>query len=172
MDTGHRVKIVEVPARKGYFHPLGPAEIRHALEFFGSLAVYGLESVELRPSAGRSARGIPIARLQVPGRVVLYEQPSPPWIMAGLSRASISRLTKAGASVEQKLGVAHVQWTAEALKNFVLFEGLMHEVGHHLIQQHTGKRIVRVMRTADHERRAAAFADMCRRAWARDRSMR
>ena len=39
MDAGHRVKVVEVPARKGYFHPLGPAQIRNALEFFGSLAV-------------------------------------------------------------------------------------------------------------------------------------
>jgi hypothetical protein len=42
----------------------------------------------------------------------------------------------------------------------------MHEIGHHLIQHHTGKRLARVMRTADHERRADQFAEACRRTWA------
>jgi hypothetical protein len=48
----------------------------------------------------------------------------------------------------------------------MLFDGLMHEIGHHLIQHHTGKRLARVMRTTDHERSAGRFADACRRAWA------
>jgi hypothetical protein len=47
----------------------------------------------------------------------------------------------------------------------MLFDGLMHEVGHHLIQQYTGKRGDRVMRTVDHERRADAFAARCREVW-------
>jgi hypothetical protein len=161
----HRVDIVVVPARRGYFHPLKPAEIRRAFEFFGPLAVYGIRSVEMRPLVQRSARGVPIARLQVPGKIVLFEQMHPPWNVRGLAGESIDRLRRAGATVKEGLGAARVDWTPQALKDFVLFEGLMHEIGHHLIQQHTGKRLVRVMRTANHEHRAAAFADACRRAW-------
>jgi hypothetical protein len=47
----------------------------------------------------------------------------------------------------------------------MLVDGLMHEIGHHLIQHHKGKRLARVMRTADHERRAKQFAEACRQAW-------
>src|SRR5438477_3575701 len=161
----HRVDIVVVPARKGYLHPLKPADIKRAFEFFGPLVLYGIRSVEMRPSVRLSGLIVRIARLQVPGRVVLYEQVQPPWTLSDLSDGSIDRLKRAGASVEEEFGTARVYWTSEALRDFVLFEGLMHEIGHHLIQQHTGKRTVRVMRTADHEHRAAAFVDMCRRAW-------
>lgn len=167
----HRVDIVVVSARTGYIHPLKPAEITRALDFFSPLAVYGLRSVELRPTSGGSARGLPIARLRVPGGVVLYEQLKSPWNVRGLTEATIQRLRRAGASIEEGLGSARVVWTPEALKDFVLFDGLMHEIGHHLIQQHTGKRTARVMRTADHERRAAAFADACRTAWADEQSL-
>ena len=44
----------------------------------------------------------------------------------------------------------------------MLFDGLMHEIGHHMIQHDTGKRATRAMRTVDHERRADAFAAACR----------
>jgi hypothetical protein len=40
---------------------------------------------------------------------------------------------------------------------------LMHEVGHHLIQQYKGKRRARVARTRDHEAFADGFARRCRR---------
>lgn len=161
----HRVDIVVVPARKRYFHPLEPSEIRRAFEFFGPLVVYGIRSVEMRPLFRPDARGVRIARLEVPGKVVLYEQLQPPWNVGSLSRRSIDRIRRAGATIDEGLGTARVDWTPQALKDFVLFDGLMHEIGHHLIQQHTAKRIVRVMRTADHEHRATAFADACRRAW-------
>jgi hypothetical protein len=65
------------------------------------------------------------------------------------------------------IDTVRVKWSPVALKEFVLFEGLMHEIGHHLIQQHAGKRTARVMRTADHEKRAAAFAAACRLMWKR-----
>jgi len=42
--------------------------------------------------------------------------------------------------------------------------GLMHEVGHHVIQ-HRARKLSPVMRTVDHERRADSFAAECRRAW-------
>jgi hypothetical protein len=47
----------------------------------------------------------------------------------------------------------------------MLVDGLMHEIGHHLIQHHKGKRLARVMRTAEDERRAKQFAEACRQAW-------
>lgn len=166
-DAGppHRVDITSVPARTGYLHPLGLAELRRALDFFGPVAKYGLRSVELRHAPRRYSRGLPLATLQVPGKVVLYEQANPPWTIRGLTQPSIERLRRAGASIEEGPAATRVDWTSEALRDFMLFDGLMHEIGHHLIQQHTGKRAARVMRTADHERRASAFADACRVAW-------
>jgi len=111
-----------------------------------------------------------IARLQVPGKVILYEQMEPPWNLPRLQEAGLIRLRRAGASVEVGADGVRVDWSRESLRDFMLFEGLMHEVGHHLIQQHTGKRTARVMRTVDHERTATAFAEACRTTWADGRS--
>jgi hypothetical protein len=63
-----------------------------------------------------------------------------------------------------------IEWPGETLRDFVLFDGLMHEIGHHLVQYHRGKRSIQMMRTADHERYAEAFAAKCRLAWAARRS--
>jgi hypothetical protein len=41
----------------------------------------------------------------------------------------------------------------------MLEEVLLHEIGHHVLQHHTGKRPVRIARTRDHEAFAAAFAE-------------
>ena len=49
-----------------------------------------------------------------------------------------------------------------------LFDVLMHEIGHHLIQHYKGKRTVRRARTADHEAFADRFAQRCRLAYRRD----
>jgi Zn-dependent peptidase ImmA (M78 family) len=50
----------------------------------------------------------------------------------------------------------------------MLFDVLMHEVGHHLIQHHKGKRQARVARTRDHEAFADAFARRWREVWLQD----
>ena len=102
----------------------------------------------------------------MPGRVVLYEQRRPPWVIRGLSVRSFERLRRAGAVLDIAAGVIRVEWPGETLRDFVLFDGPMHEIGHHLVQHHRGKRSLRVMRTADHERYAEAFATACRMAWA------
>lgn len=156
------------PARAGFVHPATPRDIRELLAFFGPLAVYGLRSVELRHAVdpGCSCGRLLVARLHVPGRVVLYEQPRPPWVVRGLSARALARLRRAGAVLDVAAAVTRVEWPDETLRDFVLFEGLMHEIGHHLVQHHRGKRSVRVMRTADHERCADAFAAACRLAWA------
>jgi Zn-dependent peptidase ImmA (M78 family) len=48
----------------------------------------------------------------------------------------------------------------------MLFDVLMHEVGHHVIQQYKGKRPARVARTKDHEALAERFAARCRELYA------
>jgi hypothetical protein len=148
-------------------HPLTRRQIVDALAFFGPLAGYGLKSVELR-HADDGGPGVPIlGRLRVPGTVILYEQRASAWTIPGrLSEESLCRLRDAGAIVDIGPSATVIQWPEETLANFILFDGLMHEVGHHLIQHHTGKRTARVMRTADHERAAQRFAAACRAAWA------
>jgi hypothetical protein len=152
--------------RPGFQHPLSRQQIVETLAFFGPLTVYGLKSVELR-QVGNGVSGVPVlGRLLVPGTVILYEQPATPWTITGrLSEESLGRLRDAGATVELKPSVTVIDWPGETLAHFMLFDGLMHEVGHHLIQHHTGKRTARVMRTADHERAAERFAAACRSAW-------
>jgi hypothetical protein len=150
-----------LPARAGFLHPATPRDIRELLESFGPLAIYGLRSVELRQAEHGDGRML-IAGLRVPGRVVLYEQPTPPWVIRGLSAPSAERLRRAGAVLNIAAAATRVDWPGETLRDFVLFDGLMHEIGHHVVQHHRGKRSARVMRTADHERRAQAFADAAR----------
>jgi hypothetical protein len=143
------------------------------LEFFGPLAMYGLRSVVLGQALAASAsERILIARLRVPGRVILYEQPEPPWVIRGLSVPARERLLRAGAVLDVAAAVTRVEWPGDTLRELVLFDGLMHEIGHHLVQHHRGKRSMRMMRTADHERSAEAFAAACRLAWAERRGPR
>jgi hypothetical protein len=136
------------------------ADIRQALDFFGPTAGYGLRGIELRHTVATDR--LLLATLKVPGLIVLYEQRRPPWTFPGcLNENALERLRRAGAHVT---GATTVDWPADTLRDFLLFDGLMHEIGHHIIQHATGKRAARVMRTADHERRADAFAAACRTA--------
>ena len=152
--------------RPGFIHPIGRREIVEALAFFGPLAWYGLRSIELRQAVGDSVGSLALARLQVPGRIVLYEQSPPPWLFDGeLASRSHKRVQRAGASVRSGPSGTRIEWPGDSLASFMLFDGLMHEIGHHLIQHHAGKRLGRVMRTTDHERRADRFAESCRQAW-------
>lgn len=161
------VRVRSTRPRPGFIHPLGRRQVLQALDFFGPLATYGLRAIELR-HIDQEEPGVPVlARLRVPGTVILYEQRPSPWTIAGrLSEESLHRLRDAGAIVDARPSVTIIDWPEETLAQFMLFDGLMHEVGHHLIQHHTGKRTARVMRTADHERAAKRFAAACRAAWA------
>jgi hypothetical protein len=166
-DSAQPVRIRVSRPRPGFVHPLARRQIVDALAYFGPLAGYGLKSVELH-HAGDGEPGVPIlGRLRVPGTVILYEQRASPWTIGGrLSEDSLRRLRDAGAIVDIGPSATAIHWPEETLTNFMLFDGLMHEVGHHLIQHHTGKRTARVMRTADHERAAERFAAACRASWA------
>jgi hypothetical protein len=163
---GALVDVRVCPPRPGFCHPADAHDVARALAFFGPPARYGLRRVELRQRVGPDRSGLVVATLQVPGVVVLLEQPRPPWLIAGrLTHDSLQRLRRAGASVTLAAAATRIDWPAGALRDYVLLDGLMHEIGHHIIQYGSAKRAARVMRTADHERRADAFAAACRRAW-------
>jgi hypothetical protein len=156
--------------RKGYFHPALPRDIEDLLHFFGERYVYGLRAIELVSAAEATRRSprpgrLAVATLRVPGTIILYAQAVPPWVLSGnLRPRDASRLTRAGAVLEI-LGHGHqtlVHWPGAALRDFLLFDGLMHELAHHTIQQYKGKRALRVARTADHEAFADHFAQNCR----------
>jgi hypothetical protein len=77
-----------------------------------------------------------------------------------------ARLQRAGAQVATGRSGTRVDWPGSTLHDFMLFDGLMHEIGHHMIQHAARKQRTRAMRTADHERRADAYAMRARHAWA------
>jgi hypothetical protein len=147
-------------------HPAGPAEVLRVLVFFGPAAAYGLRAIELRqqPAAGT---GPAVAALRVPGLVLLFEQPAPPWELSGqLTDVATARLQRAGARVAAGPAGTRVDWPGSTLRDFMLFDGLMHEIGHHRIQNAAHRQRTRAMRTADHERCADAYAIRARQAWA------
>ncbi|MEU7171148.1 hypothetical protein ABZ949_06620 [Micromonospora tulbaghiae] len=47
---------------------------------------------------------------------------------------------------------------AASLRDFMRFDVLLHELGHHVLQ-HRSRKVGRVQRRSDHERFAEAFAD-------------
>jgi hypothetical protein len=157
----HDVHVRVSRARPGFTHPAGASDVRRALAFFGPTATYGLSRVELRHGAGRPL----VAALAEPGVVVLYEQPCPPWTIRGrLTAETQRRLRRAGATIDVGATATHVDWPGRTLRDFMLLDGLMHEIGHHVVQ-HRARKQRPTMRTVDHERRADAFAAACRLAW-------
>ena len=160
-------RIVAKRPRKGFVRPADAADLAKLLRFFGPSCFYGLRSIRLLQGSGASKEiSLPFGRLVVPGNIILYDQPKPPWFISGsLPRAERTRLERSGALIESSDDGIHslIHWKENDLRNFMLFEVFMHEVGHHIIQQYKGKRGARLMRTKDHERLADAFAKRCRR---------
>ena len=154
-------RIVERRPRSGYHHPASKSDVACVLRFFGEECVYGLQAVELRQ--GAPGEGLCLGRLVVPGRVILFDQLPAPWRLRGIADRDLDRLRAAGSYIEPLDGNAILaRWPGSSLKRFMLFDVLMHEVGHHLLQHHKGKRLARVARTSDHEASATAFAHRCR----------
>jgi hypothetical protein len=158
--------------RAGHAHPAARSEIIALLRCLGETCSYGLRAVELvrAPSVAPAGRLL-LGHLRVPGRVRLYDQPLSPWCLPGqLAPAAAARLTRAGAIVELVAGgqQTRVAWPGDTLRDFMLFDVLLHEIGHHLLQQYTGKRRARIARTRDHEAFAEAFAQRARRQFQAD----
>lgn len=173
-DTHRAVPLPRISIKRpsqGYYHPVNRLDIEQVLHFFGPSCYYGLRSIELRsrPSTGLEDKLL-MGSLLVPGRIIIYEQPASPWyVPRTLPSAQRTKLCSAGARIEAMndgIGTM-IWWPEETLRDFILFDVLMHEVGHHLIQQYKGKRRVRVVRTRDHEAFADHFANDCRRSYYR-----
>jgi hypothetical protein len=154
--------------RAGHLHPAGRADLESVLHFFGPEHYYGLRSISLlRAPAGQTGHLL-LGRLLVPGRIQLYEQPAPPWLLTQpLAPTDAERLRCAGTVVESLNAATRwlVHWPGQTLHDFMLLDVFLHELGHHVVQQYTGKRSVRVARTRDHEAFADHFARRCRLAF-------
>ena len=159
-------RVVVTRPRRGFIHPVDSADLVELLKFFGPPCFYGLRSIRLIQGSTTSKElSLPFGRLVVPGTIILYEQPKPPWFVCGsIPRSERVKLERSGASIESSDDHTQclIHWKKDDLKAFMLFEVFMHEVGHHIIQQYKGKRNARVMRTKDHERWADAFVRRCR----------
>jgi hypothetical protein len=166
-------RILNKQPRGGRFQPLSRSDIIEALQFFGASCIYGIKSISLASGVGRSTGdGILLGAYVAPGRVLLFDQRPSPWrLTQRLPEVTIQKLRRAGADLDiAESGLRTIiTWPGETLRAFLLFDGLMHEIGHHILQHSKGKRYARVVRTRDHEEFADRFAQECRARWsARD----
>lgn len=155
-------RIVVTRPREAYLHPARSSDIAGVLRTLGEECIYGLREVSLvrRQTSIASHGKLLFGTLQVPGRIILYEQAEAPWTLAGrLNDRDKERLMRAGATVELLAQGRHtlVHWPGTTLRDFMLFDVLLHEIAHHIIQQYKAKRSVRVARTGDHESFARLF---------------
>jgi len=161
-----RLRIIIQPPRRGFHHPVGKRDLLELLDSLGPIARYGLRSIELaRTSVVAPSSAFIFGRYCAPGRIILYEQPLPPWRLHGrLPSASLRRFEHAGAIVKTlpALGATLIDWPDDTLRQFVLEDIFLHELGHHVLQHHKGKRSARIARTHDHEAFANRFAEKCR----------
>jgi len=158
-----RLRIIIQPPRRGFHHPVGKRDLLELLDSLGPIARYGLRSIELaRASVDASISALMFGRYCAPGRIILYEQPLPPWRLHGrLPSASLRRFEHAGAIVKTlpALGATLIDWPDDTLRQFVLEDIFLHELGHHVLQHYKGKRLVRIARTHDHEAFANRFVE-------------
>jgi hypothetical protein len=169
-----RFRIVMRESRPGFHHPADKQDVLEMLKAVGPVAFYGLRSIELARSPANGSTSAPVfGRYSVPGRIILFEQPMPPWRLSGLLKGDVARRLEHAGAVLTRLpdaGATLVDWPQDTLRRFMLEEVLLHELGHHVLQHHKGKRPVRIARTRDHEAFAARFAEKQRAALMKGRS--
>jgi hypothetical protein len=169
-----RPRIIEPPPNPGFCNPARKDEILQLLEFVGPEAMYGLRRVEYVPALPFESNVLPpVGRLIVPGHILLYQQPLPPWRLSGmLSAFDAHQFQRAGAIIatQPDIELTVVDWPGDSLRDFMLLDVLLHEVGHHILQHNKGKRTIRTARTRDHETFARLFVERCRALWLSERS--
>jgi hypothetical protein len=153
--------------RRGYFHPASRPDVTRVLEAAGGEYSYGLKSIRMvQGGAGAVPGQLSFGRLVVPGSILIFEQPVSPWTLPGtLSGSDLARLSASGAIVTPINGetTTLIQWPNNTLRDFILFDVLLHELAHHALQQYTGKRGARIARTKDHEAFAEQTVERLRR---------
>jgi hypothetical protein len=156
-----QLRIIIQPPRVGFYHPVDKGDLVEILNSIGPIARYGLRSIELaRTPVGASSSALAFGRYCAPGRILLYEQPFPPWRIPGLLQGTILRqFQHAGAIVTAlpAVGATLIDWPGDTLRRFVLQDVLLHELGHHVLQHYKGKRSIRIARARDHESFANLF---------------
>lgn len=152
-------RVVVQPPRPGHLHAVTTGDVERLLVRLGPPFFYGLREVALvRGAAGT----LDLGRFVAVGRVLLFDLPAPPWRLPR-APADAARLARAGAVLSSDERGLVVGWPGDSLRAFVLLDVLLHELGHHLLQHHRGKRLARVARTREHEARADLVAERARR---------
>ena len=171
MDAGlqDEVRFPRILVREpepGWLHPAVKVDIRKVLERLGPESFYGLRTVELVQSPANPERLLPLlGRLLIPGRIQLFAQRRPPWILPlVLGSADLESVRRYGARVEcgGQVPWTRIDWPGSSLRRFMLLEVFLHELGHHVLQHERGKTGRRIARTLDHEAFADQFARRCR----------
>ena len=156
-----RLRIIRYAPGSGHTHPVGQAEVRWLLDQLPPRYRYKLQAIEMRPAPSRRPHGaLPLGRLLLPGRIVLYAQPCSPWLLGGLlADDERARLTRAGAlvSVDRRSCLTVVEWPGYSLRDFMLLDVLLHELAHHVLQVCRARSITPAARTRDHEAAAAVL---------------
>ena len=144
----------------GHVHGATKVEVEELLRALGPEVHYGLRSIEL--GGPSPARGLVLGRFEAPGRIRVFGVPRPPWRLAAQAPET-GQLLAAGARLARgERGELLLEWPGSTLRDFVLRHVLLHEIGHHLLQHHAGKRLVPIARTRDHEAFAERFARRAR----------
>jgi hypothetical protein len=157
-----RVQASRLPA--GLLHPADRADVIDLLRRAGTECTYGLRAVRLSVAPQTDGPELRFGRLMVPGVIFLYAQPQPPWVLPGrLPAFEQERLERSGAEIASRGGGMQtiVAWPGDTLRRFMLFEVLLHELGHHVLQHERRAPAGRIVRTRDHE----AFAEQFARRW-------
>jgi hypothetical protein len=164
---------IQKPA-PGMRQPLTRRQIQLHLEAVGPQYYYGLRRITCRHESAITPDGIVFGEYIVPGEIWLYSVPEGPWPLPFLLYDSdCVTFGRYGAQIQadRDRGRTVVSWAADDLARFMLREVLFHELGHHRLQYHKGKRSAVVCRRSDHERcadlharriyRVVAFAADC-----------
>src|SRR5260370_14566648 len=101
------LRIITRQPNSGFHHPVGKNEVLAFLKSLGSLAIYGLRIIELaRSPAPTDGTSMVFGRYEVPGKILLYEQPESLWRLPGiLKHAAMDRLERSGAIITAQPGL-------------------------------------------------------------------
>lgn len=120
----------------GFVHPATTADLTRVLDALGEAHLHGLKSIGLVEARQAATDGQPtFARLLDTGSILLFEQPKPPWMFSGsLDEGLLVRFREAGAIVTPTDGCTPtlVDWPAETLRDFMIFDVLLQEIVDHV----------------------------------------